>query len=116
MDEYILIKTEKQFIEVFNDLKNSLLELEDKSFGASGHERDGLNIGDGQYFSFGHYSEFHINLIRNEGYAELFDSKWKYYVSIKRMEEGNIKYNLIKAKIKETLDLIGETEITTEIN
>src|SRR6478736_6458717 len=105
--EYILIKTDKKFADVFEYLRDSLLQLEDKSIGESGGESDGLHYGDGQYYSFGELSKLRIDLVRNEGYADLFNPSWKYYVTLRRKDFEDNHYNFLKEKIKNALDSIG---------
>ena len=118
MNEYILLRTEKSFVEVYAHLKTTLLDLDDKSLGESGHERFGLNIGGGQYYSFGKTNRLEINLIRNEGEVEFFGPQWTFYLWIwldKRYFDVQ-DYNIIKANIEGSLNKIGQTRITAEID
>ncbi len=115
--EYIILSTETSFADLFKYVCEIFTDMggDNVLLSKSGHERYGLNIGDGQYYSF-QDSRMKIHLVRNEGHADLFDDTWKFYLTLIKKDFKDDDYNLFKFKIEEKLQAIGTTKITAEIN
>lgn len=84
MAEYIKCKTEMNFQEFVEFVSEELQRngSEFKGLGLSLTERNGLYYGDGQYYRFDN-GEITMDLVRNEGYADLFDTHWIFGLNLK---------------------------------
>ncbi len=95
MTQYIKCKSEMSFLEfvefVAEEFQSNSSFSQELEFNLV--ERDGLHYGDGQYFSLIN-KKITLNLVRNEGHANLFDSKWNYWIALK--SDSEVIINKIK--------------------
>ena len=92
--------------------KNSSFEY--RNLGFSLKECSGLNYGDGQYFRL-EDNQIIIDLVRNEGYADLFDSSWNFWIAVKT-QSGLISQKLKDFLMQSDFPNLIDYEITIEFD
>ncbi|NER15115.1 hypothetical protein GWK08_16795 [Leptobacterium flavescens] len=71
-------------------------DSEFKNLGSNLAEHDGLHYGDGQYFRLKD-NVITVDLVRNEGHADLFDDQWDFWMALKSESD------IINQKVKDFL-------------